>query len=283
MVVCYVKNESSVVPVDSPFRYPGGKSWLVRDIVSEITRLKRPPRLFLEPFAGGASVALAVGAYGLSDKILLVEKDPNVAAVWRTILGPNSEWLARRIIEFDINRDSVEQMLASKPHSIRHLAFLTLLRNRVTHGGVLSATGGLLKNGERGNGVSSRWYPVTLATRIRKIALLRDRMSFIEGDGMEYLRKHSQSKTTCMFVDPPYTERGKQAGLRLYNESEVDHEEIFRVCQRGRATAFLTYDDNALIRKLARRYGFGFRKVQMRSTHHKVHDELFLVAHGGRT
>lgn len=261
---------------ESPFRYPGGKTWLVPRIVQLVSCLPRKPRIFLEPFAGGASVGLAIAEADLATKTILVEKDKNVASVWKTILGRDAEWLAQRIVQFELTRNNVEKILFSSTRSQRDRAFRTLLRNRVSRGGVISTSGGILKNGERGNGLASRWYPITLANRIRSIKLISDRIEFIQGDGLESLRAIERRPSSVIFVDPPYTSDGNGAGHRLYDESDLDHEELFRLCSRLCGVAVLTYDSNPLIRALARRHGFGVKKVLMRSTHHRSQYELLI-------
>lgn len=42
------------VPHRSPFRYPGGKTWLVPHVRRWLTSVSSLPREFVEPFAGGA-------------------------------------------------------------------------------------------------------------------------------------------------------------------------------------------------------------------------------------
>lgn len=75
----------SQVPHRSPFRYPGGKTWLVPRVRTWLASLPGKPAIFVEPFAGGAIVGLTVGFEGLADHVVLVELDPQVAAVWQTI------------------------------------------------------------------------------------------------------------------------------------------------------------------------------------------------------
>ena len=62
-------------PFLSPFRFPGGKSWLVPRVLSW---LEGPQRrgTFLEPFAGGASVALAVAHEGLVRTVEMLTSSP---------------------------------------------------------------------------------------------------------------------------------------------------------------------------------------------------------------
>lgn len=47
----------------------------------------------------------------------------------------------------------------------------------------------LIKESENGRGLLSRWYPETLARRIREINLLKDRLTFVEGDGFVLLEE----------------------------------------------------------------------------------------------
>ena len=41
------------IPQRSPFRYPGGKTWLVPYIRQWLSSLPARPHEFIEPFAGG--------------------------------------------------------------------------------------------------------------------------------------------------------------------------------------------------------------------------------------
>jgi len=57
------------------------------------------------PFAGGGIVGLTAGFEGLAQHVVLVERDPNVAAVWHAILGGQAKWLADQILNFDLTRE----------------------------------------------------------------------------------------------------------------------------------------------------------------------------------
>ncbi|HXF62167.1 MAG TPA: DNA adenine methylase, partial [Caldilineaceae bacterium] len=88
------------VPQRSPFRYPGGKTWLVPRIRVWLRTRPERPREFVEPFAGGGIISLTVAFERLADHITMVELDPQVAAVWQTILEGDADWLAERILNF---------------------------------------------------------------------------------------------------------------------------------------------------------------------------------------
>ncbi len=83
------------VPQRSPFRYPGGKTWLVPQIRSWLNSQPKRPSLFVEPFVGGGIVGLTVAFEGLADRVLMVELDEQVASVWKALLGGDAELVSR--------------------------------------------------------------------------------------------------------------------------------------------------------------------------------------------
>ena len=169
------------VPQRSPFRYPGGKTWLIPRIRQWLGSLPQRPAELIEPFVGGAIVSLTVAAEGLADHVTMVELDDAVAAVWQTIIHDDGggEWLANEIATFELTAKSVKAALAKTNLTIREQAFLTILKNRVNRGGILAPGAGLIKTGEAGKGLLSRWYPTTLHKRILDIVKIRERITFI--------------------------------------------------------------------------------------------------------
>src|SRR5713101_6650352 len=90
------------VPLRSPFRFPGGKTWLVPHIRRWLSRLDRGSCYFVEPFAGGSIVSLTVAAENLARQVIMVEIDKKIAAVWHTVLSDDARWLADRIAHFHL-------------------------------------------------------------------------------------------------------------------------------------------------------------------------------------
>jgi len=260
----------------SPFRYPGGKTWLRKRILEWIASDGLKPRLFVEPFAGGASVALAVAELGVAGRVLIIERDPQVAAVWRTILSDRWQQLARQIRRFKMTRKSVDAVLRAKPADDVSIAFRCLLKNRISRGGILAHGAGILRRGEDGNGLRSRWYPEGLSARIKAVYELRDRLDFREGDGLDFIRKHLESKRTVIFADPPYSVRSSHPGWRLYDFKDFDHCELFETLAGFAGRCAITYTESRPIRRLAEEYGFQIERLPMRTTHHRQRFELFM-------
>jgi DNA adenine methylase len=262
------------VPQRSPFRYPGGKTWLVPRIRQW---LKQPVREFIEPFAGGGIISLTVAAEQLADQVTMVELDEQVAAVWQTIIEEgDGAWLAERIGSFDLTDDSLRDVLAKETCSIRERAFQTILKNRTFRGGILAPGAAPLKQGENGKGIRSRWYPDTLKRRILDIDAIRPRLMFIQGDGPEMIRQNAHRPHTTFFVDPPYTVAGKRAGRRLYKYADLNHQALFHLMSRVAGDFLMTYDDADEVRELARTHGFDTERVAMKNTHHAEMSELLI-------
>lgn len=269
-IVCAVN--VSQVPQRSPFRYPGGKTWLVPYVRAWLRRQGNPLPELIEPFAGGGIVSLTAVFENLAAHATLVELDEDVAAVWETILNGGGLWLAEQILQFVPSPESVKRVLADEGGSLEHRAFATIVKNRVARGGILAPGAGVFKRGENGRGLTSRWYPGTLRRRILEIVERKDEMTFIQGDGIEVLRANAHRTDCAFFIDPPYT----VAGRRLYKYSEIDHEGLFATVSDLSGDFLMTYDNTDEISALATKHGFATRLIAMKTTHHTAKRELMI-------
>lgn len=266
------------IPHRSPFRYPGGKTWLVPKVRQWLASMSQRPDLLIEPFAGGATIGLTVAFEQLAKRVILVEKDEDVAAVWETILNEKNgaQWLAQRILNFSLTPISVQTLLDKPAIEQQERAFQTIVQNRVNHGGILAPGAGVIKNGENGKGIRSRWYPQTLAKRILAIAANRERISFIEGDAFEVMASYANQRQAVFFIDPPYTASAKKAGRRLYKYHEIDHERLFALTASVAGDFLMTYDDAEEVRALAGAHNLDTRLAAMTNTHHATMNELLI-------
>jgi DNA adenine methylase len=262
----------------SPFRYPGGKSGLRSKIIRWLADLGYRPQHFVEPFAGGASVGIAVAELDLADHVTLVELDPEVAAVWTVILNGSAEALANRVREFVLTETSARETLNCCDNDLVSRAFRCLLLNRISRGGVMAPGAGWLNYGEGGKGIHSRWYPETLAKRITSIHALRKKLTFIEGDGLQTLRDFSSMSLTAAFVDPPYVVNGRGAGLRLYRHHDVNCEDLFEAIRSFLGPMIITYHRSQVVQREALAAGTECHTVVMRTSHSVKRELIFYKA-----
>lgn len=266
----------SSVPQRSPFRYPGGKTWFVPTFRDWITTMYPKPKILVEPFAGGAIISLTALFENLVQKAVVVELDDEIAAVWESIVKGDAEWLANRILTFELSREAIINEIRRPPRNKKEKAFQTILKNRTFHGGILAEGSGLLKFGENGKGIHSRWYPATIAKRILNLNHIDGKVDFRCYDGLKVMQEFSNRYDTIYFIDPPYTAGGKKAGKRLYKHYDLDHEYLFSLCETLKGDFLMTYDNAEEVKKMARSHGFQMRLIPMNNTHHATMEELVI-------
>lgn len=261
------------VPQRSPFRYPGGKTWLIPIVRKWLKQTPKPAPILIEVFAGGGIVSLTAAFEKLAEHVTMVEIDEEVAAVWEVILNGKNGWLAEKIYNYDLTYNNVKAELEKPNKALQDVAFCTILKNRVFHGGILAKGSGMIKNGENGKGLTSRWYPKTLRDRILAINYIKNKITFIAGDAFEVLEKNVANPAAYFFIDPPYT----IAGRRLYNHYDIDHEQLFKLTAQIAGKFMLTYDDTPEIRQLAAKYQLQYRTIPMKTTLHFQKNELIIA------
>jgi len=260
------------IPQRSPFRYPGGKTWLVPTVRQWLRQEGGQVSELIEPFAGGGIIGLTAAFEGLAAHVTMVEKDEDVAVVWEVILNGQNRWLAEKIQSYNLTIDNVKAEFEKPDKQIADRAFCTILKNRVFHGGILAKGSGMIKNGENGKGITSRWYPKTLHDRIVAIGYVKDKIDFVFGDAFDVIEQNLHDENAYFFIDPPYTVAGK----RLYTYSEIDHERLFDLASKIQGKFMLTYDNTDEIQQLAEKYRLPYRTIPMKTTHHLEKHEIII-------
>jgi DNA adenine methylase len=264
------------VPQLSPFRYPGGKTWFVPTFRRWIKHIHPKPEILVEPYAGGGIISLTALFENLVSKVVMVELDDEIAAVWQTVMAGYADWLANRIVNFDLTKEAVIKEISKTPRKCRDKAFQTILKNRTLHGGIIANGSGFIKHGENGKGIHSRWYPATLAQRFHNLKQVADKIDFRCDDGLKVMRELMFHRNAVFFIDPPYTAGGKKAGKRLYRYSEINHEELFSICESLKGDFLMTYDNAEEVKAMTQRHGFQMRLIPMTNTHHAAMEELVI-------
>ena len=260
------------VPQRSPFRYPGGKTWLIPIARKWFSSASDNAEL-IEPFAGGGIISLTAAAENYFNHIIMTELDEDVAAVWETIFSEKDyDWLSNKILNFIVTPENINEVELHANEGTKERAFSTIVRNRTNHGGILAKGSGKIKTGEGGKGLSSRWYPETLVRRITEANKLRNKIQFINEDAFKIMRQQQNNSNAYFFIDPPYT----IAGRRLYNLFDVDHRQVFEIISKLQGHFLLTYDDTTEIRNFAEEFSLSYKTIPMQTTHLIKKEELLI-------
>lgn len=230
----------------SPLRYPGGKKRLANFIGLTIQNLGISHCTYIEPFAGGAGVALSLLLDDIVDNIVINDYDKAIYSVWRSI-KQEPDALINRIENTPITIDEWHRQkaiyLASTSYSL-DLAFATLFLNRANRSGILNAgpIGGYSQSGSWKLDV--RFNKETIINKIVKIAEHRKNIYVYNKDIIILLKKYAPrfGDNVFFYFDPPYYNKGQ----KLYKNflGHQDHQRIHNVIvQEIKAPWIITYDD----------------------------------------
>ncbi|MCS7063484.1 MAG: DNA adenine methylase [Methylacidiphilales bacterium] len=258
-----LKTNISSLPHYSPFRYPGGKTWLIPIFRKWVRSLSKRPSLLIEPFAGSGVISLTALFEHLVDRVIMVEIDEEVSAVWLSILNGGASLLSDRILKFNPSYDEVRKELTKPAEDIHDKAFKTILKNRVVHGGILAKGAGLMRLGEKRRGVASRWYPKTLVQRIEAITQIAHLLEFRQDDGMKVMLDFMDDSNVIFFIDPPYTLGKECHGKRLYNHHDIDHRLLLERCALLKGDFIATYNNDEEVKKIIANYRLDMRILPM--------------------
>ncbi len=258
------RQEASIL---SPLRYPGAKRRLA-GYVSEAIRLNGlRPRVFVEPFAGGASVSLQLLNNGVVDAVVLGERDPLVAAFWKVVFD-DSEWLIEQISEVEVSVANWSFFRDTHFRSNRDLALACVFLNRTSFSGILAKTAGPIGGREQESEykVDCRFNVATIAKRIRQIAALRDRVLLVrQGDWASTIEEVESwgygEQEVFYYLDPPFY--AKAARLYRYYFGADDHTTLHDRLVRLTQPWLLSYDPEPTIQALYSHNGQGPKRVDL--------------------
>ena len=234
----------------SPMRYPGGKSKLAKTI-SNICVQNNFNHHFIEPYAGGASVALSLLLTKKVEKITLNDYDRSIYAVWYAILN-QTEALCALIEKTPINAASWEKAKAiqqNKKESDRlSLGFSTLFLNRTNRSGILRAgfIGGRKQEGKYK--IDCRFNKKQIIKRINRIAQYKTQIQLYNKDALVLIKSFDQ-QATMFYFDPPYYIKGDSLYAHAYNHAQ--HKKLSDVLKNiQNAHWLLSYDNVKAIREI---------------------------------
>ena len=238
------------MPFLSPLRYPGSKRRLASYIEKALAVNEVQPSLYVEPFVGGASVALHLLSKGLVKRVILADQDPWIASFWQAVFW-DTEWLIAKINETPVTLDEWEKLKQFQPQSVRQQAWACLFLNRTSFSGILRPEVGPLGGRKQTSPyrIDCRFPRRTLIERIRQIAAFRESIYAVWNLPWEDVFAQiaeEQSKGTLptsdafYYLDPPFFE--KADALYRYYFTWHDHEHLRDALLNMEQKWLLSYD-----------------------------------------
>ncbi|QPD06362.1 MAG: DNA methyltransferase [Candidatus Nitrospira kreftii] len=236
----------------SPLRYPGGKGRLAPFIRQVFIDNAICEGTYIEPYAGGAAIALELVMTGYAKEAWINDIDPAIYAFWHSALNESSDLIKKvKHVPLTISEWHRQRKIyiGPKPQDSLSLGFATLFLNRVNRSGILNAgvIGGLSQTGNWL--IDARFNRDELIDRLYRLAQYRHRIHLFNLDAEQFLKETPLPKRSLVYMDPPYFHKAQ----RLYRNhyAEADHSRIAELALRMRSTHWIvSYDDAPEILRL---------------------------------
>lgn len=237
-------SESSQRRFSSPLRYPGGKGKVANFVKLLFLRNNLVGHNYVEPYAGGAGVALSLLYEEYASRIYINDLDESVYAFWYAVLNHPDE-LCQRIVDTPVTIEEwdLQKGVQSSPATGRlDLAFSTFFLNRTNRSGIIDggAIGG--RNQEGNWKLDARYNTDDLIRRIQKVARYRNRITLTQIDAADYAQEvvAELPENTFVYFDPPYYAKGGHLYENSYQDE--DHAEIARLVREVEKPWIVSYD-----------------------------------------
>ena len=239
---------------DSPLRYPGGKTKLY-PIISKLINNNHNKNTctYIEPFAGGAGLALKLLLNHDVEKIILNDIDIGIYSFWYSVLYHTDEFCTL-IENCHINLENWKYQKQiyrlGQTYTNLELGFATFFLNRCNVSGIIGGgpIGGYSQTGKYL--IDARFNKAKLIKKIQLIGSLRNYIEIYNEDAGVFLQNliPKFTKNTFLNIDPHYVKKGAM----LYENSftKNDHALLSNIIKDLPVNWIVTYDAHPLIYEL---------------------------------
>jgi DNA adenine methylase len=266
---------------NTPLRYPGGKQKIAPFIAEILQHNDIKDINYVEPYAGGAGVAINLLLNKKVKKIHLNDKCIPIYSFWKTLIN-KPEWLCKKILlssltieEWKKQRNVLKNI---DNHSIEEIGFATFYLNRCNRSGIINGgvIGGLEQNGNWK--MNARFQKKNLVDRIEAIANVSNSIKVTKYDAEKLLTKLSESGNRYfIYCDPPYLNKGDKLYFNHYKKE--DHKRISKLIQSVKGNYWVvSYDYNDYITNLYKKRKKFVYNLQYNASKVYYGQELFIFS-----
>lgn len=213
----------------SPLRYPGGKNKLSA-FIAKLCVDNNINGHYVEPYSGGASVALFLLLNNFVKKITINDKDRSIYAFWYSVLH-HTERLCTLIVNTPVTIEEwkIQKGVQSKKESagLLQLGFSTFFLNRTNRSGIINAgfMGGVAQTGDYP--IDCRYNKADLIARIKAIAARKKNIRILNRDAVDLIdliSSEAKNQNVVFYFDPPYYL--KASSLYMNHYADDNHQEV---------------------------------------------------------
>ncbi len=266
----------------TPLRYPGGKQRLAPFIRELIAANNLQGGHYVEPYAGGAGIAIELLLDDTVSHIHLNDISVPVYAFWRSVVY-HSEELCRLVMSASLNVEEwrKRKAIVQNPEGKEEVevGFSTLYLNRCNRSGILGGglIGGINQSGKWK--MDARFSRSEITRRIQAIAAKARSISIRNDDAETFMRCYIPDlpENVLVYCDPPYFNLSSRLYLNRYKQD--DHARVARVVQQSIQKKWVvSYDDAPEIKEYFKGRNSFYYQLQYNARSARIGREIFVCS-----
>ena len=268
----------------SPLRYPGGKGKLASFMEYMIDQLGHQGGTYIEPFAGGAGIAMELLLRNVVSRIVINDYDKAVWSFWKAILTETDRFVEEiRTVPLTVDewQKQHEILVTQNDKYSFELGFAAFYLNRTNRSGIIK--GGVIGGQEQAKDwkMDVRFKREELVTRIQRIAARKKDIKLYNKDVNSFIKNYVPlyEENTLIYFDPPYFRKGQQLYMNFFNYK--DHVRIEQeIREHVNCDCIITYDYEPQIEEIYHNYNLRLYDLNYSVSTKRKANELMIFKDG---
>ena len=268
----------------SPLRYPGGKGKLASFMEYMIDQLGHRGGTYIEPFAGGAGIAMELLLRNVVSRIVINDYDKAVWSFWRVILTETDRFVEEiRTVPLTMDewQKQHEILVTQNDKYSFELGFAAFYMNRTNRSGIIK--GGVIGGQEQAKDwkMDVRFKREELVTRIQRIAARKKDIKLYNKDVNSFIKNYLPlyEENALIYFDPPYFRKGQQLYMNFFNYK--DHVRIEQeIREHVNCDWIITYDYEPQIEEIYHNYNLRLYDLNYSVSTKRKANELMIFKDG---
>lgn len=268
----------------SPLRYPGGKGKLASFMEYMIDQLGHQGGTYIEPFAGGAGIAMELLLRNVVSRIVINDYDKAVWSFWKAILTETDRFVEEiRTVPLTVDEwQKQHKILVTQNDKYSfELGFAAFYLNRTNRSGIIK--GGVIGGQEQAKDwkMDVRFKREELVTRIQRIAARKKDIKLYNKDVNSFIKNYVPlyEENALIYFDPPYFRKGQQLYMNFFNYK--DHVRIEQeIREHVNCDWIITYDYEPQIEEIYHNYNLRLYDLNYSVSTKRKANELMIFKDG---
>ena len=268
----------------SPLRYPGGKGKLASFMEYMIDQLGHQGGTYIEPFAGGAGIAMELLLRNVVSRIVINDYDKAVWSFWKAILTETDRFVEEiRTVPLTVDewQKQHEILVTQNDKYSFELGFAAFYLNRTNRSGIIK--GGVIGGQEQAKDwkMDVRFKREELVTRIQRIAARKKDIKLYNKDVNSFIKNYVPlyEENALIYFDPPYFRKGQQLYMNFFNYK--DHVRIEQeIREHVNCDWIITYDYEPQIEEIYHNYNLRLYDLNYSVSTKRKANELIIFKDG---